>query len=249
MKSNKDILIEKFFAIKEMGWVASRRCNNTGIGKTFEDLAGVDENNDEGPDFEEFEIKSHRTEAGSPITLFTLAPTFPKKANTYLRDKFGEPYPENPQLNKLHTSMFGDRKNSYANKYAFRLLNNRDNENLLIGIYDYNTGELIDNSVGYTYEKLRKKLFKKLTNLFYVEAERRFNNGVEEFNYTSATIYTNPSFERFLDILEDGGVQYDIRIGSYQSGDKYGKTHDHGSGFRVKEDYLLAIYDTVEHVL
>lgn len=249
MKSNKEILIEKFLNIKDLGWTPSRRCNNTGIGKTFEDLANIEENNYDGPDFAEFEIKSHRQEANSPITLFTLAPTFPTKANTYLRDKYGEPYPENPQLNKLHTSMFGDRKNNYVNKYAFRLINDRAKECVRIAIYDYATGDLIDDSAGYTYNKLRSKLYKKLTNLFYVSAERRFVNGVEEFKFTDATIYTNPSFEKFLQILEDGGVQYDIRIGSYQSGKMFGKTHDHGSGFRVREDYLLAIYETVEYVV
>ncbi len=248
MKSNKERLIEIFEKIHDRGWVQSRRSNNTGIGKTFEDLAGVEENNSQGPDFEEFEIKAHRDEANSPITLFTLAPTFPKQANRYLKDRFGEFYPNNNSLKKLHTSMFADRKNSYNDKYAFQLINDRKAEVLKIGVYDLYTGLLIDDTVGYTYEKLREKLFKKLNNLFSVSAERRFRDGVEEFRFTNAIIYTKPSFERFLNILEEGRVQYDIRIGSYQSGDKCGLPHDHGSGFRVREDYILKLYVSMEFV-
>lgn len=248
MKSSKERLIEIFEDIHNRGWVQSHRSNNTGIGKTFEDLAGVEENNSEGPDFEEFEIKAHRDEANSPITLFTLAPTFPKQANSYLKDKFGEYYPGSNTLKKLHTSMFADRKNTYIGKYAFQLINDRKAEMLKIGVYDLNSGNLIDDTAGYSYEKLREKLFKKLNNLFCVSAERRFTNGVEEFRFTNAIIYTNPSFERFLNILDDGRVQYDIRIGSYQSGDKYGMPHDHGSGFRVREDYILTLYDSMEYV-
>ena len=248
MKSSKQRLIEVFEDIKNRGWVQSHRSNNTGIGKTFEDLAGVEENNSEGPDFEEFEIKAHREEANSPITLFTLAPTFPKQANGYLKDKYGEPYPDNPDLKKFHTSMFADHKNNYVGKFAFKLINDQDAKILKIGVYDLTTGELIDDSVFYTYEKLKEKLFKKLTSLFIVSAERRFNNGVEEFKFTNAIIYTNPSFERFLNILDDGRVQYDIRIGSYQSGDKYGMPHDHGSGFRVREDYITSLYNDVEYL-
>lgn len=249
MKSSKQRLIEIFGDIQSRGWVRSHRSNNTGIGKTFEDLAGVEENNKPGPDFEEFEIKSHREEANSPITLFTLSPSFPKKANGYLRDNYGEIDPENPDLKKLHTSMFSDRKNTYKGTLSFKLINDREAKSVRIGIYDVKTGKLIDDSVGYTYEKLEKKLYSKLNSLFYVSADRRFVNGIEEFHYTDATIYTNPSFERFLNILEDGHVQYDIRIGSYKSGKNYGKPHDHGSGFRVREDYILELYDKQEFVV
>lgn len=248
MKSSKEQLIGIFDEIHNRGWVQSHRVNNTGIGKTFEDLAGIDENNSQGPDFMEFEIKSHREEANSPITLFTLAPTFPKQANAKLKDRFGEFYPNDSHLKKLHTSVFADRRNSYIGKYAFQLVNDRNHGILKIAVYDLNTKELLDDSVGYSYEKLQERLFRKLNNLFYVSAQRRFLNGLEEFKFTNAIIYTNPSFERFLDILDDGHVQYDIRIGSYRSGSKYGKAHDHGSGFRLRQDYILALYDGVEYL-
>lgn len=242
MKSSKERLIDIFNDIKAQGWVQSHRVNNTGIGKTFEDLAGIVENNSQGPDFEEFEIKSHRGGVSSPITLFTLAPSFPRRANGYLKDRYGEAYPDNPALKKLHTSMFANRRNSYAGRYAFKLINDREAEEIRIGVYNSSTEELIDDSVGYTYSKLRAKLSSKLNNLFYVSAERRFLNGVEEFKFTDGEIYTSPSFEQFLDVLDAGLVQYDIRIGSYQSGSKYGKPHDHGSGFRLREDHLHRLY-------
>lgn len=35
MKSDKDKIIEKFLAVKGLGFVKSNRKNNTGIGKTF----------------------------------------------------------------------------------------------------------------------------------------------------------------------------------------------------------------------
>lgn len=122
MKSNQQQLIDIFDDIKARGWIQSHRSNNTGIGKTFEDLAGIEENNSEGPDFEEFEIKSHRENANSPITLFTLAPTFPKQANRYLKDSYGENYPNNSSLRKLHTSMFADHKNNYINTQVSQVI-------------------------------------------------------------------------------------------------------------------------------
>ena len=34
----------------------------------------------------------------------------------------------------------------------------------------------------------------------------------------------------------------DIRIGSYKSGKNLGKTHDHGTGFRIKPEDLKNLY-------
>ena len=62
-------------------------------------------------------------------------------------------------------------------------------------MYDKDTHTLIDDTVGYNYDALEKILKIKLHNLFYVGAKRRYNcKGVEEFNFNTAEIYTEPSF-------------------------------------------------------
>ena len=133
--TNKEKIISKFRAVKELGYVKSRRRNNTGIGKTFEDYVGVVENNYDEPDLFGYEIKSHREAAQSYITLFTKSPSFPRGANAKLKDKYGSPYEDNPDLKKLHTSMFANKKNSYGNKYAFQLINNREERCIYIAVY------------------------------------------------------------------------------------------------------------------
>ena len=47
---NKEVIVRRFKAVKKLGFVKSRRRSNTGIGKTFEDLMGVSENNSPAPD-------------------------------------------------------------------------------------------------------------------------------------------------------------------------------------------------------
>ena len=50
-----------FLVIKEKGFVESHRTHNTGIGKTFEDLIGVVENNNALADYEDvLELKSSK---------------------------------------------------------------------------------------------------------------------------------------------------------------------------------------------
>ena len=246
MKNSREFIIEKFREVEKLGFVKSNRKHNTGIGKTFEDYVGVVENNIDEPDLAGFEIKAHREESQSYVTMFTKSPDFPTKANAYLNSRFGSPYENNPGLNKLHTSMFASRFNTSNGKYSFRLINDRDARLLKIGVYDINTKTLLDNTAGYTYDRLEKKLSKKLKSLFYVSAEREYRGNDEFFHFNKAEIYLEPSLECFLKLVDEGLIMYDIRIGSYQSGAHYGKPHDHGSCFRILAPNLRLLYDEHE---
>ncbi|MFH1732344.1 MAG: MvaI/BcnI family restriction endonuclease [Planctomycetota bacterium] len=62
----------KFSKIKQKGYVRSARRGPTGVGKTLEDLLGIDENNIALPDMGTVELKAHRSGCQSMITLFTF---------------------------------------------------------------------------------------------------------------------------------------------------------------------------------
>ena len=249
MTNRKELIIDRFRKVKELGFVKSNRKNNTGIGKTFEDYVGVVENNIAEPDLYGYEIKSHRDSTGSYITLFTKSPNFPKGANNLLKDRYGVPYDDNPGLKKLHTSMFANKGNTFNDNISFRLINDRVNRALMIGVFDITIGQLIDCSTGYTYNCLDKILHKKLTDLFYVSAERKYVGDTEFFHFNKATIYSKPSLEQFLLLVDKGLIMYDIRIGSYKSGRRIGKAHDHGSGFRILEGNLRLLFEEKEEIL
>ncbi|MFS2826669.1 MvaI/BcnI family restriction endonuclease, partial [Parabacteroides distasonis] len=85
-------------------------------------------------------------------------------------------------------------------------------------------------------------------NLLYVTAQTKKEGGKELFYFNKADIYTEPSFERFISLLTDGKIMYDIRIGSYKSGPKYGMPHDHGSGFRILEANIRLLYSDHETI-
>ena len=83
-----DDFIREYQKIVDMGWIRTHRSGPTGIGKTLEDLLGIEENNFDAPDFGEYELKSCRINSGSMLTMFTLSPQ-PRGANTELRLKYG----------------------------------------------------------------------------------------------------------------------------------------------------------------
>lgn len=63
--------IREYRKIKEMGWIRTHRAGPTGVGKTLEDLLGIEENNHDAPDFGEYELKSCRVNSQSMLTMFT----------------------------------------------------------------------------------------------------------------------------------------------------------------------------------
>ena len=64
--------VQRFNELKRRGWVRSLRSGPTGIGKTLEELLGIEENNIAVPDLGSIEPKAHRIHPNSMITLFTF---------------------------------------------------------------------------------------------------------------------------------------------------------------------------------
>lgn len=230
----------EFNRIKSLGFVKSHRTNNTGIGKTFEDLLGVDENNKKDHDFIGFEVKSQRFLSGSKITLFTKSPSYPSNANSLLLNNYGN-LDTSTGLKRIHTSFYGDRFNKYLSKYSFKLTVNRGKRKVFIDSMDLMTNIVTEGICYYSFKDLKLSI-QKLNKLFVVTADTRIIDGEEYFHYTKAEVFLNFSFAKFIDMIAEAKIQYDVRIGSYKSGTNFGKPHDHGSGFRISRKNLNLLY-------
>ncbi len=87
---------------------------------------------------------------------------------------------------------------------------------------------------------------KKCKYIAYISAEDKVENGKEFFNFKKAVLLTGLTFDKFIVLVNGGIIVYDIRIGVYRSGKNLGKTHDHGSGFRVLKNNLSTVFDIEE---
>jgi hypothetical protein len=240
---NKQLIISEFQRIRNLGFVVSKRPNNRdgGIGYTFEDYLGVQENNLREADFDGFEIKSKRQFNTSYLTLFSKSPSSPSGANGILKDKYGECRdPQFPQLKKLYASIFGHRESLVYNKHLMKLEVIHPKKILKLKVKDelHNTYD----EVHWTFNEL-VSASSKMKNLFVVFAEEKVINGERHYHYLNAEIYLNFNFEKFLKSIENGVIMFDIRIGVHKTGNNYGKPHDHGSGFRVKKENISELYD------
>lgn len=243
-KSIKEFL-SLFERIRSAGFIRTHRTGNTGIGKTFEDACGIVENNIEAPDFKGIEIKSRRSYAQSYITLFTKSPSFPRGVNTFLRQEYGSGDVQYPDIKVLHTSIFGNKFNSHVAGYGYKIETNDAMQRIDLRIKNLITEQEESSIIYWTYSDIERILTNKLSTVALVEAETRKIDGYEEFYFTRCTILTGFNLKRFLKLVNEGKIMLDIRIGAYKTGAKAGKTHDHGSGFRISRNDLQEAFDVI----
>lgn len=123
-------LVKKLKAIKEMGYVKTHRTGNTGIGKTLEDLLGIEENNIPGPNSAMVELKSARKNASSMLTLFTKSP-LPPRANSILLEKFGYASTKKQGTKRLETTVNAINYNQLKGEPGFKIDIQEDRLNLI----------------------------------------------------------------------------------------------------------------------
>lgn len=236
--------IREYSKIKEMGWVKTHRLGPTGIGKTLEDLLGIPENNLDEPDFGEYELKSCRLESQSMLTMFTRAPQPARTANTYLREKYG--YSSNAYDNDekvLHATLSADRFTPIADTgNKLKIWCDID------GIYILSQDER--ENIFWSRETLKKCFEKKYKSKFvYAKAHSRGSGALEEFLFVEAYEVSGFDYDSFIDLLEEGKIYVDLRIGQYHDGPKKGKTHDHGTGFRIRENDQYLLFKNINKIV
>lgn len=231
--------VSRFKRIKELGWIRTHRAGRTGIGKTLEDLLDIAENNIQGPDFGDYELKSARKNSNSMLTLITKSPDT-RSANTVLRLKYGYSSGAYDNTEKvLHSTLNALSFTTIADTGHKLKVTPKDNK-----IYIEDENGLTD--IFWSVEILERQLTKKLGNKFiYVKADSRGANENEEFYYETAYLVEGFSANNIIELIKTGAIYIDLRIGQYHGGKNNGKTHDHGTGLRIKERDQAQLFKTI----
>ena len=250
----KQDLINKLKQISAMGWIPNaRRGNAGGIGNTLEDLLGIKENNLPIPNAAEWELKTQRLNSTSLTTLFHIEPS-PRAVRFvpqvllplygWAHQEDGKKYPKGEMSFRqtIHGQSRSDR--------GFMVVVDRKARKILIS-FDTNSVDIrhkkwlesVKKRIGlgelnpqpyWGFDDLEHKAGTKLPNTFYVQAEVKTERRKEYYHYTKVMMLQKFSFEGFLKALEEGKilVDFDARTG-----------HNHGTKFRMRQDYLPTLYE------
>lgn len=224
-------IVDGIKELKKRGYVPSKRKGDTGIGKTLEHELGIPDNSFPGPDGKDTELKSGRTGSGSMLTLFTKSP-LPRGINTKLRNEYGYPDDNFPEKKVIRSTIdaidFTIIKKS-PEKIGFKIVNLDDRIELHA---TRSPKQISDMEIPYWPKKILAQRVKKKygDSLLYVKANVRMNGEKEEFHYTEAYHLKGFDSDKLFELLKNGVLDVDIRLGLYEDG----RNHDHGTGIRVK---------------
>lgn len=250
----KETLIEELKAIRDMGWIASSRPGNSGsVGNTLEDLLGIEENNLPIPNAVEWELKCRRTSTNSLVTLFHMEPS-PRALRFVPRvflplygwrhQEADGRYDENEM--SFRQTISGNRRSDRGFMVTVdhterKLLISFDSTAVDIRHRDWlnsvaervGLGELNPQPY-WGFDDLRNKAGTKLLNCFYVQAETKKKDGQEYFRYSKIMILQGFSLERLVAGIEAGYIYIDFDART---------RHNHGTKFRLHQEYLPSLYD------
>lgn len=250
----KELLISELNAIAEKGWIPNARHGNSGgIGNTLEDLLGIEENNLPIPNAAEWELKSQRLNTCSLTTLFHIEPSprairfVPQILLTkygWKHQEAGNRYPENEMSFRqtIHGNSPSDRgfmvkidrkERKVLISFDCKSVSPRHNEWLKsveqrIGL------EQLNPQPYWGFDDLEHKAGTKLLNCFYVQAEVKREDGQEFYHYRKVMMLQKFNFNGFLNQIEKGNilVDFDARTG-----------HNHGTKFRLRQNFLPELYE------
>jgi hypothetical protein len=240
---------EEFRRIKNMGFIPNVKTdsNDGSAGNTFEEHLGVKENNLKEPDFENFEVKTKKNylKSKSPISLFTLKPSFPEDGDSYMRNNWGVPDSRYQNVLRFSTSLYANRWSVVYKKNKYKIDVDRKKSRIYI-VQATLSEQITDRTIYWNFEDVHYGA-KKLHNLFLVEADVKTVNNKLCFHYTNASVYYNYlGNQNFIDLLENGFIRYDNRLGVYgPNTPNAGKPHNHGGGFRLEKKHIHKLYKTV----
>jgi len=155
-----DELKEKFYQIKEKGWIQSATKGNSGVGTTFEKQLGKDLENFEIPDYNGIEIKTKYSNKENYITLFSAAPDSYLFEIKRIHHLYGYPDKEFPQYNIFNLAVYSNKKVTINQNNYFELIIDYKQERIYFNVYNQSL-KLIDNLSSWSFNMLKEKLYKK----------------------------------------------------------------------------------------
>lgn len=217
-----DEFVENLREIEQMGYVETHRAGNTGIGKTLEDLLGIEENNVPGPDAVGVELKSTRRHSNNLTTLFTKEPPRNERRlwNQDLVRELG--YVDDKGRQALKVTIEPD----VPNNQGFYL--DYDASSVSVSHEEYGV------CATYPLDFLQETFEGKMPELVLVIADVREDDR-EHFWYNEA--YHLHGFDpgAFLGLMRDGVVTLDLRMHVKDSGN----IRNRGTAWRIMDDSRL----------
>ena len=241
-------LLPKIKAIAKQGYhpnsKGSGKVSPKDAGDTLESLLGVKTNNRKNADIEGMIELKTKSRAGLD-TLFTLRPRFDNTPVAQIESK-------DRSRVAAYTRMYGYLSDKHPNSMSLYVTIGSvpNNQGLYLNVNE--NKEVVELKKGTTvtafwrFEDLEHELQIKhpMTLWFDVQIDRSTEEA--RFLYKSMKITQAPSFETFINLIDDGIITYDWRGYTSISGKYQGKNH--GNAWRIDKKNLTKLFGETESI-
>jgi hypothetical protein len=225
-----DELLALLNKIAAKGAVPAMLQADTAIGRTLENLLGIDINSSKKPDYKGIELKSYRDKRGNRKNLFAQVPDWSAskfKSSSEILNAFG--YNRGDDF-KLYCTVSTLVRNSQGlklkiNSEVSQLIENSDKSS-------------IGDFVIWGLETLHKRLLEKHNETFWIAADSITIDGKEHFQYKKVEHTKKPIVSQFDILLEQGIISLDHLIKRKLTGSVVEK----GPLFKIKPNSLDLLF-------
>ena len=203
---------------------------DTAVGRTLENLLGIEINSSKKPDYKGIELKSYRDKRGNRKNLFAQVPDWgisKLKSSAEILDTFG--YHRGSDF-KLYCTVSAKVRNSQG-----LILKLNSDEKLL---RENSAKSSMGDFVSWKLETLHQRLLNKHNETFWIAADSIIIEGKEHFLYKKLEHTRKPIVSQF-DILLDQGI---ITLDHLIKRTKDGKVLEKGPLFKIKPNALNLLF-------
>jgi hypothetical protein len=203
---------------------------DTSIGRTLENLLGIDINSSKKPDYKGIELKAYRDEKDNRKNLFAQVPNWPLskfKSSSEILNNFGY-YREDDF--KLYCTVSTKVRNSQG----LLLRVNQELQQLI----EHSDKLKIGDFVCWTLDNLHNRLLEKHAETFWIAADSINIDGVEHFQYKKVEHTKKPITSQFDILLQQGLITVDHLIKK----DTKGRVVEKGPLFKIKSAAISLLF-------
>jgi hypothetical protein len=188
-------------------------------------LLGLKENNQATPDIEGAELKAHRTDGKSLISLFTFNRKAWQMKPLEAIKKYGS-YDKDGRLGLYYTMSL---KPNSAGLFIHV-------DDLMLSVRHI-SGDVL---ATWKMQDIMNKFIKKIPSLILVSALVEKRDGIEYFYFNRVQLMEGSSPELIADQFREENILVDLRLH-----DQGTRARNHGTGFRIYENNLPKLFKSV----
>lgn len=218
---------KRFKELRKRGYVRTKRRGPTGVGHTLESELGIKENNISAPDIGIAELKAHRSNSNSLVTLFTFNRKVWRIKPIEAIRKYGTPDKKNGRIGLYFVMTATPNSAGLFVRFEENSIDLRHIDGTLIASWDLS-------SLATTFQK-------KIPALIFVTAEVEEREGVEYYHYTRAQLLRGTKKTTLAQQFRSGHIVLDLRMH-----DNGKSARNHGTGFRAFEKNFPSLFSKVQ---